>query len=199
MTTAALTGGEAPGGQQMQPIWDRWNAKTPEEKAADAISTDAAAVQRLLDIPPAERESAHLSWLGMEFDLAGVVGIRLAEHAVHTWDIAVMREPGAVLSADASALLVDTLPRTARWAAKPSDKTFTLAVTTTGPGREFALRGGESSTLTAGAPEQADGTLTLPAEQLIRLVYGRLDGADGAVLDAAGVSFDDVKAVFPGF
>ncbi len=90
-------------------------------------------------------------------------------------------------------------PRTARWAAKPSDKTFTLAVTTTGPGREFALRGGESSTLTAGAPEQADGTLTLPAEQLIRLVYGRLDGADGAVLDAAGVSFDDVKAVFPGF
>jgi uncharacterized protein (TIGR03083 family) len=199
MTNAAVTHGEAPGSEQMQPIWDRWNAKTPDEKAADAIPTDAAAVQRLLDLTPAERESAHVSWVGMELDLAGVVGIRLAEHAVHTWDIAVMREPGALISADAVALLVDTLLRTARWGAKPSAAAFTLAITTTDPAREYTLRAGESSTLTSGAADDSDGTLTLSAEQLIRLVYGRLDDTDGAELVADGVSFGDVTKVFPGF
>ncbi|MDQ1702705.1 MAG: hypothetical protein QOF57_1957 [Frankiaceae bacterium] len=199
MLDAALTGGEAPGGEQMQPIWDRWNAKSPDEKAADVIPTDAATVQRLLALTDAERASAHLTWIGMEFDLAGVVGTRLAEHAVHTWDVAVMREPGAVVSADAVSVLIDTVLRTARWAAKPSEKAFTLAVTTTEPAREFTLRGGETPALTAGATEEADGSLTLSAEQLIRLVYGRLDDAEDAVLAADGITFDDLRTVFPGF
>ncbi|MDQ1714838.1 MAG: hypothetical protein QOC60_783, partial [Frankiaceae bacterium] len=37
------------------------------------------------------------------------------------------------------------------------------------------------------------------AEQIVRLVYGRLNDDAGDVPDADGISIDDVRAVFPGF
>ena len=45
-----------------------------------------------------------------------------------------------------------------------------------------------------------DGTLELSAEQLVLLVYGRLDPARAASvkLDSEATSLDDLRAVFPG-
>jgi hypothetical protein len=40
-------------------------------------------------------------------------------------------------------------------------------------------------------------SLSLPAEALLRLVYGRLD--DDAGLQASGVTLTELKPVFPGF
>jgi hypothetical protein len=41
----------------------------------------------------------------------------------------------------------------------------------------------------------------LPAEALVRLVYGRLDAehAGGVELEGESLGIDDVRAIFPGF
>ncbi|MDQ1723574.1 MAG: hypothetical protein QOG52_602 [Frankiaceae bacterium] len=200
MLAAAVTHSPAPGLEEMQPIWDRWNAKTPDEQLADVVPADAASLAQAVSYSPQERAAARVEFVGMDFDFAATVGMRLAEHAVHTWDIAVMREPGAVVRADAVQLIIDnTILRTAGWAAKPQGLTFTLAIHTTHPARDFTLTVGEAATLSEGAPAEADGSLTLTAEQFVRLVYGRLNDDAGDVPDADGVSIDDVRAVFPGF
>src|SRR5437763_1616192 len=81
----------------------------------------------------------------------------------------------------AEGLLVDSLPllvtRTGR--PVPADEEWTLPLRTTGPERELLLRVSDAVTLEpigAEARATAAGTpsaLTLPAEVLVRLVYGR--------------------------
>jgi len=55
-------------------------------------------------------------------------------------------------------------------------------------------------TITGGAGGATDGTLRISAEAFLRLVFGRLDAGteDGAVLDSATVTLDDLRATFPG-
>ena len=91
-----------------------------------------------------------------------------------------------------------TLQWSVQWAAKPQGRAFTLAIHTTHPTRDFTLTVGDAATLSQGAPAEADGSLTVTAEQLVRLVYGRLNEDAGDVPDAVGVPMDDVLAVFPG-
>ena len=72
---------------------------------------------------------------------------------------------------------------------------------TTGPERDYVLRNGNEVSLEPGTASDAGGTLRLPAEALIRLVYGRADGdhAKGIALEAAEVTLEDLRATFPGF
>jgi len=49
----------------------------------------------------------------------------------------------------------------------------------------------------AGAGDDTAASLALPAEALLRLVYGRLDSDPG--LRASGVTLPELKSVFPGF
>ena len=50
------------------------------------------------------------------------------------------------------------------------------------------------------AEPAADGTITLPAEALLRLVYGRLDEAHTPPTTAEGSkTIDDVRPLFHGF
>jgi hypothetical protein len=73
------------------------------------------------------------------------------------------------------------------------------------PERSFDLRVGEGVTLEPADPpvsdDQAGGgpALRLPAEALIRLVYGRLDPAHTPPVEATEVDLDDLRQVFPGF
>ena len=55
--------------------------------------------------------------------------------------------------------------------------------------------------LVACGTESTDGTLDLPAEALLRLVYGRLDADHTPTLglSARDVTLDDLRAIFPGF
>jgi hypothetical protein len=39
---AGRRGEDAPGMEQFQQVWDRWNAKSPEEQARDGVAADAA-------------------------------------------------------------------------------------------------------------------------------------------------------------
>ena len=195
---AAVGHTEPPGAPECQPIWDRWNAKTPQAQAADVIPADAADLAALDALTATERGGAHVEMFGGSYDLAGLVALRLGEHALHTWDVAVMLEPTAVVSADAVALLAETtLTRTAAWWAQPTGATFVLAVETTA-GRRFTLSAtAEAVTLVSGdADGSTSGTLRLTDEQLVRLAYGRLTDADDVHL--VGASRDAVVGLFAG-
>jgi hypothetical protein len=71
--------------------------------------------------------------------LAGVLGLRLSEHAMHTWDIAVTLDPAARVAPDAVGLLVDRLPLPAGFLGKQAIAPVAVAVTTAGPRRAFTL------------------------------------------------------------
>ena len=195
---AGLTGGDPPALDDIKPIWDTWNARTPEEQAAQAVASDEAFTARAESLTPQQRAAFHVTMFGrMPMDLAGALGMRLSEHALHTWDIAVVLDPASRVAPDAVDLLVDRLPTLAGFLGKKAPAPVAVAVTTTGPGRSFTLDTGGVTLTPAGADDAPTASLALPAEAFLRLVYGRLDGADG--LTASGVTLPELRAVFPGF
>ncbi len=207
---AGRKGTPPPGIDAFHPVWDEWNAKSPVAQARDAVSADAAFAARLDELGEDERSAWRLDLFGAEQDLAGLLRMRLGEHAVHTWDVAVAVDPDATLAEDAVPLLLDSLPTTAQRAGKPSPEVGRVVVTTTGPERTLLLdTTGDAVALTADAGATDSGadsaeagttTLTLPAEAFVRLVYGRLDpDHTPASVSAEGVDLDALRRVFPGF
>ncbi|MCU1655855.1 MAG: hypothetical protein JWO57_511, partial [Pseudonocardiales bacterium] len=126
---AGLSETAAPGIEQIQPIWDRWNAKSPAEQARDAISADAAFLNRLDSLTADERRQWRLDMFGGEQTLASLLRMRLAEHALHTWDVLVVLDPAEAVAADAVELIIDTLPGLVGRAGKPTEVPFTVHVT----------------------------------------------------------------------
>jgi uncharacterized protein (TIGR03083 family) len=192
---AGLSGDAAPGGEVFQPIWDRWNALPPVEQVAQSLAANEAFVSRLEQIEPAEAEKFALSMFGSDFDLAGLAAMRLSEHALHAWDIAVALDPSATVSADAVDLLIDGIAVGAARSGKPVAGVDPIAITTTAPERHFLLTVHPDVEL-AGNAEQAPDGLPLPAEALIRLVAGRLD-PDHSPSDDYRLT--ELRTVFPGF
>jgi hypothetical protein len=133
----------------------------------------------------------------------GFARLRVGEHAVHTWDVVVALDPAATLAPDAVALLIDALEQVAARSAKPDGKQRTVRVSTTDPERQFILTTDDEVTLTPsdqGATRELGlSELRLPAEALIRLVYGRLDEAHTPPTETAGVELDDLRQIFRGF
>jgi uncharacterized protein (TIGR03083 family) len=197
---AGLTGGQPPGREQFEPIWAVWNAKSAEEQAADAVAVDAAFVARIETLDPAQRDQLHLSMFGMEVDIVGLARMRLSEHAVHTWDIAVALDDAAVIDPDAVTLLVDTLAQLVARIGHPTGDVRAIAVRTTGPDREYVLGVGETVTLIAGGGDPGLPEIRIPAEAFVRLVYGRLDPGHSPTVGGTGaVDLDLLRSVFPGF
>jgi uncharacterized protein (TIGR03083 family) len=100
---AGLTGGESPSPSVFGPIWDVWNARSPEEQAVESIAADEALLSRVESLGPAQLGSFRVSAFGRELDMAAVLAMRLSEHAVHTWDVAVALDATARISQDAVA------------------------------------------------------------------------------------------------
>jgi uncharacterized protein (TIGR03083 family) len=196
---AGLSGGDAPGQDAFPAIWDAWNARSPEDQAADSVALNEKFVSRLEGLDAALLDSFTLAAFGMQLDAPMFLGMRLSEHAVHAWDLAVALDPSATIDPVAVELLVDRLPDMAARVGKPTVEPRTLRVSTTDPERGFALVT-DGVALEPWSERPADGTLELSAEELIRLVYGRLDPdhAASARLDAPGSSLDDLRVVFPG-
>ena len=210
---AGLSGAEPPGRDAFPPIWQAWNDRSPQAQATDALAADGSLVERFESLDADERARLRLPLFGMDLDVTGLTRLRLREHAVHSWDIAVARDPAATVAADAVSLLVDSIGDLAARTGKPDGKELTALVVTTGPDRSFMLAVGESvrlepagpagpagSAYPAGTADPADElrALRLPAEALIRLVYGRLDPAHTPDVDATGVDLDDLRQIFPG-
>ena len=200
---AGLGGQEPPGPEAFPPIWDTWNAKDPQAQATDALRSDQATLERLESMDAGERERFHLKLFGMDIDAAGFARLRLSEHAVHTWDVLVALDPAATLAPDATALLIDIVDQVAGRSAKPDGKPRQVRVSTTDPERQFILETGEEVTLTPSdgnaAPELGLSELQLPAEGLIRLVYGRMDEAHTPPAETAGVELGELRQIFRGF
>jgi uncharacterized protein (TIGR03083 family) len=194
---AGLTGQDPPGIEQFRPIWEIWDGKEPQAQAADALRADDATTTRFESLTEDERAQLRLKAFGRDLDVTAVAGMRLSEHAMHTWDVAVALDPAATVEPDAVALLIDTVGQVAP-RGKADGQHREVVIATTSPERHFLLETGETITLTP-----ADGTakpgLELPAEALLRLVYGRLDPAHTPPVEASGADLDELRAIFPGF
>jgi hypothetical protein len=125
------------------------------------------------------------------------VGMRLNEHALHTWDIEVVRDPAATLPSQVAALVVDNLDLIARFTGTPTGDTASLGVATTEPDCGFRIELTTDSVTFEPATLSGTPDLTLPAEAFARLVYGRLD-ADHTPAGDHGASLDVLRRVFPG-
>ncbi len=69
---------------------------------------------------------------------------------------------------------------------------------TTGPERTFLVVLGPDEVSLSPADPGADPDLVLPAEALVRLVYGRLDPGHTPPVEGTA-DLDELRAVFPGF
>jgi uncharacterized protein (TIGR03083 family) len=196
---AGLNGQDPPGRDEFVPIWDRWNAKSPQAKVADGLRVDQAALERFESLDADERARLRLRMFGMDLDAAGLARMRVSEHAVHTWDVAVALDPAATLAPDAVALLIDTVGPLVARAGRPDGKQRKVRVLTSDPGRGFTLETGEAITLTPSDGERGLPELRLPAEAFIRLIYGRLDPGHAPPVQGTGVDIDELRRLFPGF
>jgi uncharacterized protein (TIGR03083 family) len=199
---AGLAGREAPGPDSFPPVWERWNSKSPEARAADAVSVNEAFVARLEDLSDARLAAIDMQVFGMPVDGTMVARMRLSEQALHTWDVAVTLDPGARIDAEAVDLLLDNLPALAERIGRPGARPQRLRVHTADPDMEWLLVVGEHVELTPWTGQAVDGTLTLPAEALLRLVYGRLDADHTPTAEIATDGAVDLPALresFPGF
>jgi uncharacterized protein (TIGR03083 family) len=195
---AGVAGGDPPAPEDFKPIWETWNARSPEDQAAQSVAVNEALVARAESLTPEQRAAFQVLMFGrMPMDLVGVLGMRLSEHALHTWDVAVVLDPSAKVAADAVDLLVDRLPTMVGFLGKQAPAPVAVAVATTSPERAFTLDTGGVTLAPAGAADTPTASLALPAESLLRLVYGRLD--DAGDLRASGVTSTELKSVFPGF
>ncbi len=198
---AGLHEHDVPESGAFHPIWDVWNAKSPEAWRDDFLTASEAEVAKYESLDDATIEAFQISMFGMDLDLAGLLRMRVGEQAVHAWDVAVALDPTATVAADAVDLLVDGLGATAARGGKPQGETFRVRVGTTAPQRDLVVSVGESVTVeVAEADDAYDGSVDLPAEAFLRLVYGRLDPDHTAEFTESGTrGLADLRAVFPGF
>ncbi|MGC2486262.1 MAG: maleylpyruvate isomerase family mycothiol-dependent enzyme [Acidimicrobiales bacterium] len=182
-----------------QSVWDQWNAKEPSDQVADALVSDVQYLDALEGMSEEQRSGYQMTLGPMSFDFDGIVGLRLGEHVLHTWDVEVPFHPGATLAADASGLILDRINFLVARTARLTGEARLITIRTIDPVRSFTLR------LTADSAEMVedqldDGVdLALPAEALVRLVYGRLDDQH----ESESLRSNDVVAyllgVFQGF
>ena len=196
---AGLAGQDPPGRDAFGPIWNTWNAKDPRAQATDGLRADQATLERFESLDPEQKAGLRLHLFGMDLDITGVARMRVSEHAVHTWDVAVALDPSATVAPDAVSLLIDTVGQLAARSAKPDGKERRIRVSTTDPERHFLLETGEAVTLTESDGEDGLPTLRLPAEAFVRLVYGRLGPHHTPPVEADGVDLDELRQLFPGF
>ena len=196
---AGLAGHEPPGRDAFVPIWNVWNAKDPQAQAKDGLRADEMTVERFESLDPDQKAQLRLHLFGMDLDLTGLARMRVSEHAIHTWDVAVALDPSAKVAPDAVGLLIDTVGQLAARSAKPDGKQRRLQVSTTDPERRFILETGEAVSLTEADGEEDLPELRLPAEAFVRLVYGRLGPHHTPPVEANGVDLDELRQLFPGF
>ena len=194
----SVLAGDDVGAAVMQPIWDEWNAKSPDDQAADGLHADSALISRLGTVADDEQARFRVSLGPFELDWDQFVGLRLNEHALHTWDIAVTLDRTATIPDDAAEMVVDNLALIAGFAGKPTGTDRAFTVRTSAPTRDFEITLRPESVTFAATDPTATPDLELPAEALIRLVYGRLDPDHTPPVDGSPTALDELRRAFPG-
>lgn len=194
---AGVAGRPGPGNEEFHQIWDHWNALPSSEQVAQSVRVNEDFVSAVERLSADERQGLSVTMFGMHADFARLAGMRLAEHAVHTWDVAVALDRTATISADAVDLLIDATGGIAKRSGRPVDGAEPVVIQTSNPQRIFTLT---LSPAVALAPSETipPDTLHLPAEALIRLVYGRLD-PEHTPEGVADIRLTRLRSAFPGF
>lgn len=195
---AGLTGGPTPGGDEFRPLWDKWDNRPAPVQVAESVRVNEEFVSRIEKLPEADRERFSITFLGRNLDLSALLAMRLGEHALHTWDIAVALDLSAVVAPDAVELLIDTLPGTVAYAGRAAGQARTLAIETVDPIRRFTLTTAPDVVLSHDSGTEP-AQLILPAEELVRLVYGRLDPEHTSAELPGHEVVPELRHVFPGF
>jgi uncharacterized protein (TIGR03083 family) len=201
MLPGALGLGDPVDRDTFQPVWDTWNAKSPDDQAADALSSDEKHVRTLEQLSDDDLASVSLPFFGMNLDSVGMIRLRLGEHSLHTWDVAVSEDPAAEVSPDAVSLLIDNVPQfLAPRLGRPQENPLRIRIRTTDPDRDYLLIAAEEVSMTDWPGDGADSEVTMPAAALLRLSYGRLDpGHTPAEVVADPSDLGRLRKVFPGF
>jgi uncharacterized protein (TIGR03083 family) len=184
-----------------QPVWDTWNAKSPDDQAADALVADEKQVSALEQLSDDDLARISLPFIGINLDSVGLIGLRLGEHAIHTWDVAVSGDPAATVSPDAVSLLIDNVPQfLAPRLGRAPDVPFRIRIRTTRPDRDYLLVAADPVSMTDWPGHGADSEVSMPSEALLRLAYVRLDPAHtSAEVVADPADLDRLRRMFPGF
>jgi len=182
-----------------QSVWDEWNAKQPEAQVSEAIEADLAFLQSLQRTDDEQRAAFHLAFGPFDLDFGGYVGLRLGEHALHTWDVAVVLDLSATLLPSSVDILIDALGRVAGFSGKPTGSEQTVHVSTSAPERGFTLAIGADSLELSPSDRASVPDLELSSEAFIRLVYGRLDPSHTSAVSASPALLDELRTAFPGF
>jgi uncharacterized protein (TIGR03083 family) len=196
---------DSPTPEQSAQVWAKWDARTPEQQAAEAMLVEEKFVSTVEGLDAGALHVLQRDLGGFELDPRQALRLRVSEQAMHSWDIFVMFDDNAVLPEAGVPGLLDVLPLTLRWAAQPHDDLLRVRVRTTEPERDYVLeldpgsthvRSVDDSTDTTGV----DGELMLPAEALLRLAYGRLDPRHTPPYKATDDTLlDRLRAIFRGF
>jgi uncharacterized protein (TIGR03083 family) len=200
---AAVGDADAPGDGFNQSVWDRWNAKSPQDQAADFIVADEALVTALESVPEDRHDDTLVkTFLPEPVPLASFAALRLSEVSQHGWDVRVGIDPAATIAEPSAQLLAEHLS---------GGLIFLLGFI----GKHDAVR--EHSVLeisktpyrivldervrltTEDLPVTA--TFDGPLESAMRLVYGRLKPqyTPAGVEVTGNVTLDQLRTVFPGF
>jgi len=203
---AAVEGKPNPGMDANRLVWAVWDAMSPVERSSGCLAANADLLARYDSLDAATRQSLQvdLGFLPAPVDLAAAARFRLNEYALHSWDVRVVREPGATLHPDAVPLMLDMVGFMIGWLAKPAplgERDVALAVTLSDLDRSFGLRLGPAGCSLAEVPDGADGTVTAPAEAWLRLVSGRLSAerTPASVAVTGDVPLELLRQVFPGY
>jgi uncharacterized protein (TIGR03083 family) len=200
---AAIDGRPNPGLEFARSVWDRWNALGRRQRADGFLRVNPALLGLYESLAARDDLRIDMGFSPAPVDLATAGRFRLSEFALHSWDVRVGFDPGATLAPEATALIAPAVGAMVGFVGRPEPldgRQAVIRVTTSAPDLVLALRLGDQISI-GDAPEQADGTLTLPAEAWVRLVTGRL----GPQYTPAGVSatgaadLDLLRQVFPGF
>jgi uncharacterized protein (TIGR03083 family) len=195
---AAVGGRPSPEQEEYLAIWDVWNAKSPDAQAADGLDADRALVEALEALSDDELDALTVPFAGLTLDAPTYVRMRLSEHAVHSWDIAVARDPSAVLDPVATEQITDRMLVLSGWVGKPSGEEIRVQITTTEPARTFLLSATDEVVLEPGADASVP-QVELPAEAFVRLVCGRLDPAHTPKVTVGAEHLESLRSIYPGF
>jgi uncharacterized protein (TIGR03083 family) len=202
----SLEGKPNPGLEFNKTIWARYDTASRRERLGWFLAANEALVQSYESLSEEVRDTLRIDmgFLPAPVDVATAGGFRLNELALHSWDVRAGSDPAATVAPEATPLLVQRLPMMAGFLGKPDTLNGTqadIAVTTTDPSLDFALHLGEKITLVGGAPDEPDGTLSLPAEAWVRLITGRLKPqyTPAEVTAAGSAELDLLRQAFPGY
>ena len=201
---SALGTGPAPGPGFNESVWDRWNARSPREQAAEFLDHDARFVAAFEALTAEQRATVQvdLGFLPAPLSLASFAGMRLNEAALHFWDVGVALDPAATVPADVAAVLAEHLAGDlgflVGFIGKADARAEPAVVDIDGSG--YGIVVADRVAVVAG-PTDPTATFTGPLEAAVRLVGGRLRPATtpDSVTVTGGVSLDDLRRVFPGY